>query len=138
MFNGEVNLSITFTKFYVMAEECEINCLQIKHSLGCGSKVRLGQTQNQTWILETFKTCQNKIYNLFNNIFRERYKRQRTRQLMLIRPQEVLSLLRLLRSTQESFLLHRVATVIVVHICRNALRLLELSKQDYNKRAAGK
>lgn len=46
MFNGEVNLSIIFTKFYVMAEECEINCLQIKHSLGCGSKVRLGQTQN--------------------------------------------------------------------------------------------
>ena len=46
MFIAEVSLRITFMKVCVMAEECEINCLQIKHSLGCGSKVRLGQTQN--------------------------------------------------------------------------------------------
>ena len=51
-------------EFYVSAEECEINCLQIKHSLGFGSKVNFGQTQNWTWILENFKTCQNIIYNI--------------------------------------------------------------------------
>ena len=76
MFIGEVDHGrrIIFIKFYVMAEECEINCLQIKHSLGFGSEVRLGQTQNWTRILETFKTCQNKIYILFNNIFIRRSK----------------------------------------------------------------
>ena len=68
MFIGGLR-TIQFMKFHVMEEECGINCLQIKHSLGCGSKVRLGQTQNWTWILETFKICQNKIDNLYNNIF---------------------------------------------------------------------
>ena len=59
MFIAEVNLRITFMKVCVMAEECEINCLQIKHSLGNSSKVSSGQTQDWTWILENLKTCQN-------------------------------------------------------------------------------
>ena len=45
----------------VMAEECEINGLQIKHSLGFGSKVKFGQTQNWTWILETSKPAKTKF-----------------------------------------------------------------------------
>ena len=43
-------------------EECEINCVQIKHSLVDGSKVKHGQTQDWTWILGNLITCQNKIY----------------------------------------------------------------------------
>ena len=51
----------TYFLYYDGREECEINGLQIKHSLDSGSKVRLGQTQNWTWILETSKPAKTKF-----------------------------------------------------------------------------